>query len=210
MLYTSKDILGDASAIDILSAAAVLTVEIEKKQEIAKVTEAEIDESRISYKPIALRTSGLFFCIQDLCLVDPMYQYSLPFFTNLFVSAIADAPLAEELDERADNLNKEFLSSLYRNICRSLFEKDKLIFSFLLCIKLNEMSNEADMTEFKFLLTGGVALGEENPPKPAEWLSDSSWAEFNRACKLGGFKGFFEIFCENIDTYKELYEHPNP
>jgi dynein heavy chain len=84
VLKESKDILGDASAIEILSAASVLTIEIEKKQEIAKVTEEEIDESRIGYKPIALRTAGLFFCIQDMCLIDPMYQYSLPFFALLF------------------------------------------------------------------------------------------------------------------------------
>lgn len=63
VLKESKNILGDASAIEILSAASVLTIEIEKKQEIAKVTEAEIDETRIGYKPIALRTAGLFFCI---------------------------------------------------------------------------------------------------------------------------------------------------
>ena len=80
----SKDILGDASAIEILSSASVLSADIEKKQEIAKVTEAEIDEKRIGYKPIALRTSGLFFCIQDLSFIDPMYQYSLPFFQLLF------------------------------------------------------------------------------------------------------------------------------
>lgn len=44
VLKESKDILGDASAIEILGAASTLTIEIEKKQEIAKVTEAEIDE----------------------------------------------------------------------------------------------------------------------------------------------------------------------
>jgi len=88
VLQTSKDILGDASAIEILSAASALSAEIEKKQEIAKVTEVEIDEAREGYKPIALRTAGLFFCIQDMCQIDPMYQYSLPFFTLLFVNAI--------------------------------------------------------------------------------------------------------------------------
>jgi dynein heavy chain len=88
VLQNSKDILGDASAIEILSAASALSSEIEKKQEIAKVVEEEIDESRLSYKPIALRTAGLFFTVQDMCAIDPMYQYSLPFFTNLFVNAI--------------------------------------------------------------------------------------------------------------------------
>lgn len=165
-----------------LSAASALTADIEKKQEAAKITEATIDEARIGYKPIALRTAGLFFTVQDLCQIDPMYQYSLPFFTNLFISAIVDAPLAEELDVRANNLNDEFLSSLYRNICRSLFEKDKLIFSFLLSIKLNSMSGEANMNEYKFLLTGGVDLGEDWGAKPSEWLPDGAWKELNRAC----------------------------
>jgi dynein heavy chain len=89
-----------------------------------------------------------------------MYQYSLPFFVLLFTQAIADAPLADELDVRSENLNKEFLSSLYRNICRSLFEKDKMIFSFLLCIKLNSMAGEVAPEEFRFLLTGGVDIGD--------------------------------------------------
>jgi len=207
VLKESKDILGDASAIEILSAASVLTIEIEKKQEIAKVTEEEIDESRIGYKPIALRTAGLFFCIQDMCLIDPMYQYSLPFFALLFTQAIAEAPMSEDLDERSNNLNKEFLSSLYRNICRSLFEKDKMIFSFLLCVKLNQMSGEVDMNEFRFLLTGGVSLGEAIPEIPAPWLSENSWSELCRACKLNGFKGYMDHFLKNINTYKELAEH---
>ena len=207
VLKESKDILGDASAIEILSAASVLTIEIEKKQEIAKVTEEEIDESRIGYKPIALRTAGLFFCIQDMCLIDPMYQYSLPFFALLFTQAIAEAPMSEDLDERSNNLNKEFLSSLYRNICRSLFEKDKMIFSFLLCVKLNQMSGEVDMNEIRFLLTGGVSLGEAIPEIPAPWLSENSWAELCRACKLNGFKGYMDHFLKNINTYKELAEH---
>jgi len=53
-------------------------------------------------------------------------------------------------------LNEEFLISLYRNICRSLFEKDKIIFSFLLTCKLNEMRGDLDQEEFRFFLTGGI------------------------------------------------------
>jgi dynein heavy chain len=42
-----------------------------------------------------------------------------------------------------------------------LFEKDKMIFSFLLTIKLKEMAGEMDQEEFRFFLTGGISLGGE-------------------------------------------------
>jgi len=38
------------------------------------------------------------------------------------------------LSERLENINSHFTDSIYRNVCRSLFEKDKLVFSFVLCI----------------------------------------------------------------------------
>lgn len=63
------------------------------------------------------------------------------------------------------------------------------------------MANDVDMNEFRFLLTGGVSLGEQLPEKPAAWLSDNSWAEINRACKLKGFEGYLAHFVKNIDTY---------
>lgn len=139
-----------------------------------------------------------------------MYQYSLPFFQGLFVQAIADATLSEELEERSEYLNEEFLASLYRNICRSLFEKDKMIFSFLLCLKLQEMSKEIDMTEFRFLLTGGVFLGDKEPDCPGHWISEKGWSELVRACKMPGFVGFLEHFIEKVDVYKGINETDDP
>jgi len=99
-----------------------------------------------------------------------MYQYSLEFYKQLFDTAIKNSEKSEELEERIDFLNKEFLESLYRNICRSLFEKDKLLFSFLLTIKLMDMEGEIDHDDLRFLLTGGVSLGEELPDCPAAWM----------------------------------------
>lgn len=57
----------------------------------AEETEKEIDATRELYRPVAIRASLLFFCISDLALVDPMYQYSLSWFVNLFVRAIDEA-----------------------------------------------------------------------------------------------------------------------
>jgi dynein heavy chain, axonemal len=77
-----------------------------------------------------------------------MYQYSLDFFKLLFIQAIASSEPNDDLEVRLGNLNKETLESLYRNICRSLFAKDKLVFSTMLAMKLMELTNTLDQGEW--------------------------------------------------------------
>lgn len=61
-----------------------LSAEIQLKQETAIVTEKEIDVARDVYIPVSKHSSVLFFCITDLNNIDPMYQYSLSWFINLY------------------------------------------------------------------------------------------------------------------------------
>lgn len=56
---------------------------------------------------------------------------------------------------RLDIIAAHFLFSLYQNVCRSLFEKDKLLFSLLLATRLLEMKGELAISEWMFFLTGG-------------------------------------------------------
>ena len=51
------NILEDETAIEILSSSKVLSEEITKKQEVAAVTESQIDEVRNGYKPVSLQDS---------------------------------------------------------------------------------------------------------------------------------------------------------
>lgn len=61
---------------------------------------------------------------------------------------VENAEPSEELDVRLHNLNTYFTYSLYENVCRSLFEKHKLIFSFLLTQRILASRNEVNMQEW--------------------------------------------------------------
>ncbi|XP_069141245.1 dynein axonemal heavy chain 3-like isoform X4 [Argopecten irradians] len=204
------NILEDETAIQILSSSKVLSLEISEKQVTATKTEAEIDEVRNGYKPVAKHGSILFFVISDLANIDPMYQYSLSWFINLYLQSIINSEPSSDLNQRIFNLNDHFTYSIYRNVCRSLFEKDKLLFSFLLCIGIAKQQGEVDDREWRFLLTGGVALENLFPNPAASWLPEKSWGEIVRCSDLPAFKGFMEHFKQKLPLWKELYDSTTP
>ena len=101
-----------------LSSSKALANEISEKQAIADETELKIDEARMGYQPIAIHSSILFFTITDLANIEPMYQYSLPWFVNLYNNAIENAERSDNVVTRLEHLENYFTYSLYCNVCR--------------------------------------------------------------------------------------------
>lgn len=64
------------------------------KVKVAEQTEQDINTTRLQYAPVAVRTQILYFCVSDLSNVDPMYQYSLEWFLNIFLMGISNSKRA--------------------------------------------------------------------------------------------------------------------
>ncbi|CAL8109272.1 unnamed protein product [Orchesella dallaii] len=211
-LSSSKgNVLEDARAIQILDSSKRISNEIIEKQKYAVETEKLISASRALYRPIARYTSVLFFALTELPNIDPMYQYSLNWFVNLFITSIENSHHSKDLEKRLKSLGDHFTLSLYNNVCRSLFERDKLLFSFVLCMSIMISQHKVMMDEYKFLLTGGVGLQNEvaNPAKA--WLSDKSWDELCRMIDTSPvFSNFLVEFKKKLNHWRKLYEHEEP
>ena len=203
------DILDDTNLIDTLGVSKVTTDEINIAVAEAEIAEKEIDETRAKYIPVAVRAAILFFCIADLAMVDPMYQYSLNWFKQLFVEGIRKAPASEDLNVRIENLNNFETYLLYTNICRSIFEEHKLMFSFLLAIKIQMGYNKVDPGEWRFLLSGGK-LNDLSKKPDADWLTPGVWLEFINLAQLPAFRGIDDHVASNLEAWRKVYDSVNP
>lgn len=115
------------------------------------------------------------------------------------------------MEKRLALLREHFTSLLYTNVCRSLFEKDKLVFSVLLSVAISKSQSRLDVAEWRFLLTGGIAMDKNQPPNPnSNWISEKSWAEICRLSGLPAFEGLSDDVSKHIDEFRELYDSREP
>jgi len=147
-------ILDDDELINTLDASKITSDTVKKRMADSKVTADEINATRELYRTIAKRGSVLYFVIASLSNIDPMYQYSLEFFIKLFKLRLEKAPNPPVLKERLQVLVADITESFFINICRGLFEKDKLLFSFLITIFIQIENKVANMKEWNFFIRG--------------------------------------------------------
>ncbi|XP_058647833.1 dynein axonemal heavy chain 1 isoform X3 [Onychostoma macrolepis] len=199
----------DEELIRVLAASKVKAEEIQAKVTAAEATERDIDATRLEYIPVAVRAQILFFCVSDLSNVDPMYQYSLEWFLGIFMSGIANSKKADNVKERIFNINEFFTFSLYSNVCRSLFEKHKLMFAFLLCSRILMNDSKIDMAEWQYLLSGGRPQHQAPNPAP-NWLSMRAWQDILALSTLPTFSNLPESFSKHESAFKSIFDSSQP
>uniref|UniRef100_A0A3B4T6A4 Dynein axonemal heavy chain 6 n=1 Tax=Seriola dumerili TaxID=41447 RepID=A0A3B4T6A4_SERDU len=172
LLFTSEgNILDNEELVQTLQESKVTSEAIKHRLEEAEATELMINSARECYRPVATRGSVLYFVVASLSEIDPMYQFSLKYFKQVFNSTIETSEKSSVLEQRLQILLDQILLNSYINVSRGLFEQHKLIYSFMLCVEIMRQRGEISDGEWLYFLRGaGYA---ERPDVP--WLSDFYW-----------------------------------
>lgn len=138
----------------------------------------------------------MYFVVATLAEVDPMYQYSLKYFQQLFNLCIENSPKSSDLTTRLSTLITNCTNSVYTNVARGLFEQHKLMFSFMLCCDIMRQDERITIAEWNYFLRGAAGMDKQRPEKPdIPWLTQTLW---NSCCDLEDSLPAFKRFTTDI------------
>lgn len=139
-----------------------------------------------------------------------MYKFSMEWFMQLFLSSVDASEQSSNLGTRVAAICDHFTYFLYANVCQALFERDKLLFSFMLTIKLLEERGEVDPGEWFFFMTGGTTTGNVHDNELPGWLSDKTWTELVNLNALPRMRGILRDVVLNASEWRLWCEHGRP
>ena len=111
---STGNLLDDIVLIETLQQSKVTSEAVTEQVKVAEETEVKIDIARGGYRSAAVRASLAYFVLDDMSKVDPMYQFSLDAYVDLFVQSIERSRvtgLEVPVGHRCEDINKvNFLS----------------------------------------------------------------------------------------------------
>mmetsp|Transcript_3653 Transcript_3653/g.6221 ORF Transcript_3653/g.6221 Transcript_3653/m.6221 type:complete len:1261 (+) Transcript_3653:2172-5954(+) len=212
---TEGSLLDDENLVITLQQSKLTSEEVTQQLQVAEETEVKIDLAREGYRPAAVRASIAYFVLADLARIDPMYQFSLDAYVDLFMESIEvsrGARQAENVAERCQNINEVHTERVYNDTCRALFERHKLLFSLQLTVRILMQEGKIPAEEFNFFLFGGgLADRSTQRPNPAkDWIDDGTWDNISELDKLPGFMGIAGAFEQTPRDWHKWYLAPAP
>ena len=194
------DILEDEELIITLQKSKVTSTNVKARvQESEKVAE-EVSDARNVYRPVAIRGSVMYFCVSALAQLDAMYQYSLSYYAVLYRQRIVQSMKSDNVDERIQILIKDITVRIYQNICRGLFDRHRLLFSFRIAAEVQRAEGKIGAKEWKVLLAGGVDSLDEDAGQEASSVFFPDWCERMHWRELLALKKLLPGNLDGIDS----------
>jgi len=200
------DILDDEGLIQTLDDAKKTSNEVGVQVTEAEATSKIIDETREVYRPAASRGSVLYFVIADMAMIERMYQYSLQYFKQLFKFNIEESEKNDDVEARVRTIIDVCTEEIFFNICRGLFEKDKLLFAFMIAANVLRHDKKIQEENWSFFVMGsGVMDSSHIEDYPGGlWMDRTRWVEINELdSRTEIFRGLAKSVIEKEAEWKE-------
>ena len=189
-------LLDNVELINTLDQSKTTWEEVNQSLQVAEETSRKIEAASQQYRPCSVRASILYFVLNDLSSIDPMYQFSLDAYNDLFLLSIRNSAKPDALPDRIKALNDFHTYSVYKYTSRGLFERHKLLLSLQIAVRILQAAGQMNNEEWQFFLKGGSVLDRsQQPMNPAPmWISEEAWDNLTELEGLANFKGIVGSF----------------
>lgn len=185
---TQGSLVDDLELLEILQNTKSTVEEVLSQLEQAKETESEINSAREEYRSVAERGALLYFLIQDMAKINPMYETGLRQFLQLFDDSLIHSEKAPIAHRRIQRILKYMSSRMWKFYTRGFYKKDFTMFTLALALRIELQTKNIHREDVEIFLKGGSALGLHMcPPKPAKWILDNVWLNINAISKMHTF-----------------------
>lgn len=204
--------LDNVELVNTLENTKEKATEVGTKLLMAVETGKDIDRLRDGYRPVSKRGAILFFVLSDMAIINPMYQYSLSSYLEVFAHSLRRALPHTVVAKRLLNIIETLTRNVYVYGCTGMFEKHKLLFSLQITVKLELHANNLLQTELDFFIKGAVSLEKSSRQCPAKWISTQGWEDilklsFDFAERFGKLADDVE---HDVSVWKDWYDLDAP
>ncbi|KAJ8682461.1 hypothetical protein QAD02_018253 [Eretmocerus hayati] len=204
-----SNVLGDTALVENLETTKRTAAEIERKVAEARETSLAIDAARELYRPAAARASLLYFILNELNSINPIYQFSLKAFSVVFQKALISNPSPNQQQQSVDvtarvaELIERITFSVFMYTSRGLFECDKLIFASQMTFQILLARHEITAAELDFLLRFPIT---PHVISPVDFLTNSSWGGIRSLAARDDFRNLDRDIETSSKRWKKLVE----
>ncbi len=207
---SSEELLESDGLIFSLEESKKLSDEATIQINNAKITEERIDNSRSLYLPLSNLATLIFFAISELSNLEDIYQFSISWYIkDILISSIKEneydktqvtQKTPEFIEQRLKLLSESLLKVAYTAVCRSLLNRDKLVFSLMLLIRKLLDKGTITKEDVSFFLDNGdiSSLKSEMVNNKPNFMDSIKWKKLCLTEKLESL----HTLCETINANK--------
>lgn len=170
------------------------------------------NQTREEYKSVSKRGALFYMSLNELKVIDQLYQFSIGSFFKLFSNSITSANKSQIRLKRISNIIDQLNNTVFEFSCISIYEKHNLLFLFQIACSLDKDAGKLLDSELTFFIKGDIGsepiqkhTEEVNIENPTTWLSNKCWQNVvNLSTSFEHFYNLIEHVRCNLDDWEKV------